>query len=65
MYESDVSQNFWAEAINLANYVLNRCLICPILTLLPINYLKGRNPIYPTSSLLDANALFIIMAKIT
>jgi len=42
MCESNVSQNFWAEAVNTANYVLNRCLIRPILKRTPYELFKAK-----------------------
>jgi len=44
MCESNVSQHLWAEAVNTANYVLNRCLIRPILKRTPYELFKGKRP---------------------
>jgi len=44
MCESNASQNLWAEAINTANYALNRCLISPILKRTPYELFKGKKP---------------------
>jgi len=44
MCESNVSQNLRADVINTANYVLNRCLIRPILKRTPYELFKGKKP---------------------
>ena len=44
MCESNVLQSFLAEAVNTANYVLNRCLIRPILKRTPYELFKGNRP---------------------
>jgi len=42
--ESNLPTSFWAKAVNAANYVLNRCLIRPILKKTPYELFKGRKP---------------------
>ena len=44
MCESNAPQSFWAEAVNTANYILNRCLIRPILKRTPYELFKGHRP---------------------
>ena len=41
--KNDLSKLLWAEAVNTANYVLNRYLIRPILKRHYMNYLNARN----------------------
>ena len=36
LLENHLPKSFWAEAVNTANYILNRCLIRPILKKTPI-----------------------------
>jgi len=43
MYERNIFQNFGFEAVNTANYVLNRCLIA-ILKKTPYELFKGHKP---------------------
>lgn len=42
--ENNLPKYFWAEAVNTANYILNRCLIRPILKKTPYELFKGRKP---------------------
>ena len=42
--ESNLPTCSWAEVVNMANYVLNRCLICPILKKTPYELFKGKKP---------------------
>ena len=42
--ENDLPKSLWAEAIKTANYVLNRCLIRPILKKTPYELFKGKKP---------------------
>ena len=42
--ESRLPTSFWAEAVNTGNYVVNRCLIRPILKKTPYKRFKGRKP---------------------
>ena len=41
---SGLPRNFWAEALNLSCYTVNRCIIRPILNKTPYKLLKGRKP---------------------
>jgi len=41
---SGLPKNFWAEAINTACYLLNRCMVRPILEKTPYELLRGRKP---------------------
>ena len=45
LLENSMPKYFWAEAVNTANYVLNRCLIRPLLKKTPQELFKGRKPI--------------------
>ena len=42
--EKKLPNLFWAEAVNTANYFLNRCLIRPILKKTSYELFKGRKP---------------------
>ena len=42
--ESNLPQNFWAEAVNTACHVTNRCLIRVILNKTPYELLNNRKP---------------------
>jgi len=42
--ERNLPPSFWTEAVNTANYVLNHCLIHPILKKTPYELFKGRKP---------------------
>ena len=64
MCESNVPQSFWAEAVNTANYVLNRCLIRPILKRTPYELFKESNLTFLTFDHLDVNVLFTTMVRI-
>ena len=44
LLENGLPKSYWAEAVNTANFVLNRCLIRPILKKTPYELFKGRNP---------------------
>ena len=44
LIENGLAKNYWAKAVNTANYVLNRCLIRPILKKTPYELFKGRKP---------------------
>ena len=44
LLEINLPKYFWAEAINTSNYILNRCLIRPILKKTPYELFKGRVP---------------------
>ena len=44
LLENNLSKGFWAEAVSTANYILNRCLIRPILKKTPYELYKGRKP---------------------
>ena len=39
---SGLARNFWAEALNTSYYIINRCMIRPILNKTPYELLKGR-----------------------
>ena len=41
---SGISRNFWAEALNTSCYIINRCMIRPILNKTPYELFKGRKP---------------------
>ena len=41
---SGLPKNFWAEALNTSCYIINRCMIRPILNKTPYELLKGRKP---------------------
>jgi len=41
---SDLPRNFWAEALNTSCYIINRCMIKPILSKTPYKLFKGRKP---------------------
>jgi len=41
---SGLARNFWAEALNTSCYVINRCMIRPILNKTPYELFKGRKP---------------------
>ncbi|CAM8892868.1 unnamed protein product [Rhodiola kirilowii] len=42
LLENSVARNFWAEAMNAACHVLNRCYLRPFLNKTPYELLKGR-----------------------
>lgn len=46
LIENELPKTFWAEALNTANYVLNRLLIRPILKRLLMNYSKEKLQIF-------------------
>ena len=37
-------RNFWVEALNTSYYIINRCMIRPILNKTPYELFKGRKP---------------------
>jgi len=39
-----LAKNFWAEASNTSCYIINRCMIRPILNKTPYELFKGRKP---------------------
>ena len=39
---SGLARNFWAEALNTSCYIINRCMIKPILNKTPYELFKGR-----------------------
>ena len=41
---SGLPRNFWAEALNTSCYIINRCMIRPILNKTPYELFKGRKP---------------------
>ena len=41
---SGLPRNFWAEALNTSSYIINRCMIRPILKKTPYELFKGRKP---------------------
>jgi len=41
---SGLGRNFWAEALNTSYYIINRCMIRPILNKTPYEIFKGRKP---------------------
>ena len=64
MCENNVPQSFWAEAVNTANYILNRCSIRPILKRSPYELFKGKKPNISYFDHLDVNVLFTTMERI-
>ena len=44
LYENNLLRYFWAEAVNMACYILNRALIRPILKKTPYELWKDRKP---------------------
>ncbi|KAI4351285.1 hypothetical protein L6164_005661 [Bauhinia variegata] len=42
--ENNIVKHFWAEAVNTACYILDRCLIRSILKKTPYELWKGRKP---------------------
>ena len=41
---SGLPKNFWAEALNTSCYIINKCMIKPILNKTPYELFKGRKP---------------------
>jgi len=41
---SGIARNFWVEALNTTCYIINRCMIRPILNKTPYELFKGRKP---------------------
>ena len=41
---SGLARNFWAKALNTSCYIINRCMIRPILNKTPYELFKGRKP---------------------
>ena len=44
MIAANVAKNLWAKAISTAAYIINRCMIRPLLEKTPYELLKGRKP---------------------
>ena len=44
LISSGLPRNFWAEALNTSCYIINRCMIRPILNKNPYELFKGRKP---------------------
>ncbi|XP_070003456.1 uncharacterized protein [Nicotiana sylvestris] len=44
LIDSGLAKNFWAEAVNIACYLVNRCMIRSILNKTPYELLNGRKP---------------------
>ena len=44
MLESGVPESFWAEAISIATYILNRAMIRPLIMKTSYELIKGRKP---------------------
>ena len=44
LIENGLAKHYWAKAVNTTNYVLNRCLIWPILKKYPYELLNRRTP---------------------
>jgi len=42
--KNDVPKSLWAKVVNTANYVLNRCVIWPILKKAPYELFKSKKP---------------------
>ena len=55
--ESNLLQNFWAEAVNTTCHVTNRCLIRVVLNKTPYELLNNRKPMLSYLRELDADAL--------
>ena len=56
--ENALPKYFWAEAINIAYYVLNRVLIRPHLNKTPYELWKDRKPNISYFKVFDVNVLF-------
>ena len=41
---SGLARNFWAEVLNTSCYIINRCMIRPILSKTPYELFKSRKP---------------------
>lgn len=41
---SNLAKNLWVEAMNTVAYILNRCILRPILNKTPYELLRGRKP---------------------
>ena len=41
---SGLPKNLWAKALNTTSYIINRCMIRPLLNKTPYELLKGRKP---------------------
>lgn len=41
---SELPRNFWAEAVNTSCYIVNQCMIRPILNMTPYELFKGKKP---------------------
>ena len=44
IYKNHVPKSLWVEVVNIANYVLSRCLIRPMLKNTPYELFKGKKP---------------------
>ena len=44
LIEFGLAKHYWVKGVNTTNYVLNRCLIRPILKKIPYELFKGRKP---------------------
>ena len=44
MVASGLPRNFWTEALNTPCYIINRCMVRPILNKTPYELFKGRKP---------------------
>ena len=56
--ENELPKYFWAEAVNIACYVLNCVLIRPYINKTPYELCKDRKPNIGYFKVLDANILF-------
>ena len=44
LFENELAKHYYTEAVNTTNYLLNRCIIRPILQKTPYAQFKGRKP---------------------
>ena len=44
LFASGLPKNFWVETLNTSCYIINRCMIRPILNKTPYELFKGRKP---------------------
>jgi len=44
LFASGLPRNFWVEALNTSCYIINRCIIRPILNRTAYELFKGRKP---------------------
>jgi len=54
---------FWVEALNTSCYVINRCMIRPILNKTPYELFKGRKPNIIHLRVFVVNVMCIIMGR--